>query len=89
MIGWRMDNKYIKKHSKVYSNISKNVKRFGTEKGWIQQDLADKCEGVTRTKISKIENACEDYMLSTLIERCNVLGKSLEEITKEYENEDW
>lgn len=83
-----MDNKYIKKHSKVYSNIGKNVKRFRTEKRWIQQDLADKCEGVTRAKVSKIENAYEDYMLSTLIEICNALGKSLEEITKEYENED-
>lgn len=83
-----MDNKYIKKYSKVYSNIGKNVKRFRTEKSWIQQDLADKCEGVTRAKVSKIENAYEDYMLSTLIEICNALGKSLEEITKEYENED-
>lgn len=83
-----MDNRYIKKHSKVYSNIGKNVKRFRNDKGWIQQDLADKCEGVTRAKISKIENAYEDYMLSTLIEICNALGKSLEEIAQEYKAED-
>ncbi len=79
-----MNNKYVKKYNNVYLNIGKNVKRFRSERGWIQQDLADKCEGVTRAKISKIENAYEDYMLSTLLEVCNALDKSLEDISKEY-----
>ncbi len=79
-----MDNKYVKKYSTVYQNIGRNVKRFRSERGWIQQDLADKCEGVTRAKVSKIENAYQDYMFSTLLEVCNALGKSLDEISKEY-----
>jgi len=79
-----MDNKYVKKYSTVYQNIGRNVKRFRRERGWIQQDLADKCEGVTRAKVSKIENAYQDYMFSTLLEVCNALGKSLDEISKEY-----
>lgn len=79
-----MESKYIKKHSNVYLNIGRNVKRFRSEKGWTQQDLADKCEGVTRAKISKIENAYQDYMLSTLLEVCKSLDKSLNDISIEY-----
>ena len=74
----------LKKYQDVYQNIGRNVKRFRIEKGWIQQDLADECEGVTRAKISKIENAYQDYMLSTLLEVCNALDKTLDEISKEY-----
>lgn len=78
-----MDNKYVKKHNAVYHNIGKNVKRFRSEKKWTQQNLADRCEGVTRAKISKIENAYQDYMLSTLLEVCTALDKSLNDISKE------
>lgn len=74
----------LKKYHGVYQNIGKNVKRFRKERGWTQQDLADNCEGVTREKVSKIENAYQDYMLSTMLEVCNALNKTLEEISKEY-----
>lgn len=78
-----MNSKNLKKHSSVYFDIGKNIKQFRSEKRWTQQDLADKCEGVTRAKISKIENAYQDYMLSTLLEICTALDKSLNEISVE------
>lgn len=45
-----------------------------------------RCEGVTREKVSKIENACQDYMFSTLLEVCNALDNTLDEISKNYED---
>lgn len=78
-----MNNKLANKYYSVYLAIGNNVKRFRTEKGLTQQQLSDKCDGVTRAKISKIENAYEDYMMSTLLEVGNALGKSLKEIAEE------
>lgn len=83
-----MDNKFDTKYIHIYKNIGSNVKRIRNSNNWTQQDLADKCDGVTRAKISKIENAYQDYMLSTLLEVCNALGKSIEDITREYPKEE-
>ena len=76
----KKESAYVEKFKHIYNVIGKNVKRFRKEKGWTQQQLADKCEDVTRAKVSKIENAYEDYMFSTLLEVCNALGKTLSEI---------
>jgi len=78
----KKENAYVGKFKHIYNVIGKNVKRFRNEKGWTQQQLADKCEDVTRAKVSKIENAYEDYMFSTLLEVCNALGKTLSEISE-------
>lgn len=71
------------KYQTIYEVIGKNIKKYRSEKTWTQQDLADRCIGVTRAKISKMETAYEDFMMSTLLEVCHALGKSLEEIAKE------
>lgn len=81
-----MNNKYVKKYKNIYINIGQNVKKFREEKGWIQKDLADRCEGVTREKVSKIENAYQDYMFSTLLEVCSALNKTLDEISESNED---
>lgn len=83
-----MDSKYVKKYNKIYFNIGQNVRKYRTLRGWRQQDLADRCEGITREKVSKIENAYQDYMFSTLLEVCNALDKSLDEISKDNEDSD-
>lgn len=80
-----MENSNVSKFKHIYTTIGKNVKRYRIEKGWTQQDLADECKGVTRAKVSKIENAYEDYMFSTLLEVSNALGKTLSEISLEDE----
>jgi len=72
----------IGKFKGTYTKIGANIKKFRTEKGWTQQNLADRCDGITRAKISKIENAYEDYMFSTLLEVCDALGKTLSDISK-------
>jgi len=80
-----MENKNREKFKQLYSIIGQNVKAFRKDKGWTQQQLADECEGVTRAKVSKIENAYEDYMFSTLLEVCKALGKTLSEISRKTE----
>ncbi|PWS26163.1 transcriptional regulator [Pedobacter yonginense] len=66
---------------KTYSRIGKNVKFLRNQLGWSQDELASYCS-VNRAKISRIENARADYMLSTLLEVCNALKTNLEEIIK-------
>jgi len=68
-------------HEKYFKIIGKNVKRVRTEQGLSQQKLADKCDKVDRSKISDIENAKEDFMLSTLLEICEALSVNVTEIT--------
>jgi len=68
-------------HEKYFKIIGKNVKRIRTEQGLSQQKLADNCDKVDRSKISDIENAKEDFMLSTLLEICEALSVDLTEIT--------
>jgi len=63
----------------LYIVIGRNVKHFRTINGWTQDELASRCS-VNRAKISRIENARKDYMLSTLLEVCNALQKRLEEL---------
>lgn len=62
-----------------YELIGNNVREIRIKKGWTQEDLANRCS-VNSAKISKIENAREDFMLSTLIEIANALNVTLKEI---------
>ncbi len=81
----KKENVHVEKFKHIYNVIGKNVKKFRKAKGWTQQQLADECEDVTRAKVSKIENAYEDYMFSTLLEVIDALGKTLSEIPVEDE----
>ena len=64
----------------IYIIIGTNLKRYRKEQGLSQQDLANKCDKVDRAKISDIENIKEDFMLSTILDIANALGKSLNEL---------
>ena len=74
-------------HKKYFIIIGKNVKRFRKEQGLSQQELANSCNRVDRSKISDIENAKEDFMLSTLLEICIALKISLTELTIDISDE--
>jgi len=69
-------------HKIYFENVGANIKKLRQEQGLSQQKLADKCDKVDRAKISDIENAKEDFMLSTLIEICEALEVNLAEITE-------
>ena len=67
----------------LYIQIGKNVKFLRNQLGWSQDELASHCS-VNRAKISRIENAKADYLLSTLLELCKALRTNLDEIIKSY-----
>lgn len=67
-------------NNEIYVIIGTNLKRFRKEMKLSQQDLANKCDKVDRAKISDIENIKEDFMLSTILDICNALGKTLKEM---------
>lgn len=69
------------KHKEHYQVIGNNLRRIRVEKGLSQQDLANRCD-VERAKISRIENATEDFMLSTLLELAIALDVHLTELIK-------
>ena len=65
-----------------YISIGYNVKEIRLKKGWSQNELAKRCS-VNTAKISKIENAREDYMLSTLLEIATALEVSLKDLLEQ------
>ena len=69
------------KHKEHYQVIGNNLRRIRLEKGLSQQDLANRCD-VERAKISRIENASEDFMLSTLLELAIALDISISVLIK-------
>lgn len=62
-----------------YELIGNNVREIRIKKGWTQDDLAKRCS-VNSAKISKIENARVDYMLSTIIEIAAALEIPLKDL---------
>jgi len=60
------------KYQEHYKIIGANLRRIRTDKGLSQEDLANKCN-VERSKISRIENASEDFMFSTLLRIADAL----------------
>ncbi|WP_205942363.1 helix-turn-helix domain-containing protein [Pedobacter sp. SYP-B3415] len=75
--------------SKPYKVIGKNIKHFRKQRDMSQQDLANLCNTVDRSKISDMENAKEDFMLSTLIEVAFALELPLEVLVAENANVDY
>lgn len=65
-----MVNKYLE----IYKRIGENLKRERQKANLTQKQLAEKTSKLDNSKISDIENAKEDYMMSTLLE----LSKALE-----------
>ena len=61
------------KHKEQFKIIGANLRKIRDEKGFSQQDLSNRCD-VERAKISRIENATEDFLLSTLLELASALG---------------
>lgn len=61
----------------VYVAIGDNIKKYRLERGWTQQDLANRCKSTNREKISRMENSRSDYMLSTLLDVCEALSVDL------------
>jgi len=68
-----------------YQTIGKNVRYLRIQQGLTQAELAHECS-VNREQISRIENARRDYMYSTLLEVCAVLGKTISEISQKNED---
>ncbi|MBB6239944.1 transcriptional regulator with XRE-family HTH domain [Pedobacter sp. AK013] len=64
-------------YQSTYQLIGNNIKRLRKEQGLSQEELANRCERIDRSKISDIENAKEDFMLSTLLEVCAALDQEL------------
>jgi len=69
---------------KYFEIIGKNVRHFRISKKLSQQALAILCDKIDRSKISDIENAKEDFMLSTLLEICEGLEISLNDVIIDY-----
>lgn len=66
-------------------SVGKNLRRARKENNWSQEELASRCETVNAAKISKMENAREDYNFSTLLEVCDALKKDVSLIVKKDE----
>ncbi|WP_316799697.1 helix-turn-helix transcriptional regulator [Pedobacter frigidisoli] len=60
--------------------IGKNVRRIRIENKLSQHSLAVLCDKIDRSKISDIENAKEDFMLSTILEICAALKINLTDL---------
>ncbi|WP_118196900.1 helix-turn-helix domain-containing protein [Albibacterium indicum] len=73
----------IEKYEDYYRKVGKRIKTLRTEKGWSQQELANNCDKVDRSKISDMENAKEDFMFSTLLDIEKALGKNIIKIADE------
>jgi len=69
---------------KYFEIIGKNVRHFRISRGLSQQALAVLCDKIDRSKISDIENAKEDFMMSTLLEICEGLEISLNEVIQDH-----
>lgn len=68
----------------TFITIGENIRRIRTEKGFSQQDIANRCD-VDRAKISSIENAKEDFVFTTLLEIANALEVNVAELLTQKE----
>ncbi|WP_293952391.1 MULTISPECIES: helix-turn-helix domain-containing protein [unclassified Sphingobacterium] len=64
---------------KTFIVIGENIRRIRAEKGFSQQDVANRCD-VDRAKISSIENSKEDFVFTTLLEISRALNVDILEI---------
>ncbi|WP_313366848.1 helix-turn-helix domain-containing protein [Sphingobacterium mizutaii] len=70
----------INKYKNIYHRIGNNLKKERKKANLTQEQLANITARVDKSKISNIENAKEDYMLSTLLELTNALGIDIEQL---------
>lgn len=70
----------INKYRNIYQRIGENLKKERKKAVLTQDQLAQKTARLDKSKISNIENAKEDYMLSTLLELTNALGINIEQL---------
>jgi len=70
------------KFKDYYKIIGANIRKVRIEKGYSQQDLANRCS-VDRAKISRIENATEDFMFKTFLEIVEALEITPTELLKD------
>jgi transcriptional regulator with XRE-family HTH domain len=70
-----MKDNFIKHHI----NLGKRIKELRLRQNWSQHELAKRCS-VNSAKISKIENAREDLMFSTILEISVALDVPLKEL---------
>ena len=68
------------KYRDNFVKIGKNLRLERKGAGLSQEELAARCETVNSAKISKMENAREDYNLATLLEVCDALKISVQKI---------
>ena len=71
-----MVNKYLE----IYKRIGENLKRERQKANLTQKQLAEKTSKLDNSKISDIENAKEDYMMSTLLELAKALEIGIERL---------
>ena len=71
-----MVNKYLE----IYKRIGENLKRERQKANLTQKQLAEKTSKLDNSKISDIENAKEDYMMSTLLELAKALEIDIERL---------
>ncbi|WGQ13790.1 helix-turn-helix domain-containing protein [Sphingobacterium faecium] len=74
------------KHSILFKTIGFNLKTKRLALKLSQQELADKIPKMDRSKISDMENGKEDFVFSKLLNLCDALEMTLEEILKETKN---
>ena len=67
------------KHQKYFQELGKNLQNLRKTKGLSQQELANRCD-VDRAKISSIETAKEDFVMTTLLEIAEALEVDPREI---------
>ena len=73
------------KHQKYFQELGKNLQNLRKTKGLSQQELANRCD-VDRAKISSIETAKEDFVMTTLLEIAEALEVDLKSIKEVYES---
>ncbi len=72
------------KYDEVYKIIGSNIRKYRKTKSWSQEKLAIESK-VDRAKISDMENAKEDYLLSTLLQVCEALEITIDMVSQQEE----
>ena len=72
----------INKYLEIYKRIGSNLKKERKKARLTQVQLAEKTTKLDASKISDIENAKEDFMISTLLEIANALDIDVEKLIK-------
>ena len=69
-------------YKKHLISVGKKLREIRDANKWSQEEVATKCDTVNAAKISKMENAREDYNFTTLLELCDALKVDISDIVK-------